>query len=74
MCQKLNLCRNQVILQQDNDSKHTSKLMKEHFKTKDYEAIPWPPPQFPDLNPIENMWRLLKIRLNGIRYTSKRHK
>jgi transposase len=22
------------------------------------------PPQSPDLNPIENMWRLLKLRLN----------
>lgn len=28
MCQKLKLRHNQVILQQDNDSKHTSKLMK----------------------------------------------
>ena len=64
MCQKLKLHRNQqVILQQGNDSKHTSKLMKEHFKTKDYEVMPWPP-QVPDLHLIENMWRLLKIRLN----------
>ena len=37
--------------------------MKEHFKAKDYEVMPWPP-QFPDLHLIENMWRLLKIRLN----------
>lgn len=37
--------------------------MKEDFKTKKYEVMSWPA-QFPDLNPIENMWRLLKIRLN----------
>ena len=37
--------------------------MKKHFETKEYEVISWPA-QFPDLNPIENMWELLKIRLN----------
>lgn len=44
---------------QDNDPKHTSRLAREfmeinsinHWKT---------PPESPDLNPIENVWRELK--------------
>lgn len=63
MCRKLKLRRNQVILQQDNDSKHTSTLMKKHFETKEYRVMSWPA-QSTDLNSIENMCRLLKIRLN----------
>ncbi|KAG2189788.1 hypothetical protein INT46_001037, partial [Mucor plumbeus] len=54
--QKLNLRSDQVILYQDNHPKHTSKLMKGHFKTKKYEVMSWPA-QSPDLNQ-------LKIRRN----------
>ncbi|KAG2189719.1 hypothetical protein INT46_003736 [Mucor plumbeus] len=57
------LRRDQVILQQDNDPKHTSKLMKDHFKTKKYEVMSWRA-RSSDLKPIETMWRLLKISLN----------
>jgi transposase len=53
-----------VIFQHDNDPKHTSNLVKDYLKEQDYKVMEWPPQSPPDLNPIENMWQLLKIRLN----------
>ncbi len=54
MCEKLNLRRDQVYFQHDNDPKHTSNLVKEYLNEQEYQVLDWPP-QFPDLNPIENM-------------------
>lgn len=48
--------------QQDNDSKHTSKLAKEFFEANDYDLIIWPA-NSPDLNPIEHLWHYVKQQL-----------
>ncbi|KAF2348384.1 Transposase Tc1-like, partial [Trinorchestia longiramus] len=48
--------------QEDNDPNHTANETKEWLKMKKINILEWPS-QSPDMNPIENLWRELKLKI-----------
>ena len=50
------------IFMHDNAPVHTAHIVRDVLRELDIEVMPWPP-YSPDLNPIENLWALLKAEI-----------
>ena len=51
-----------MVFMQDNAPCHKARVVTEFLSRNHIETLPWPP-QSPNMNPIENLWAIIKARL-----------
>jgi transposase len=56
-----------VVMQEDNAPWHTARIITNYLANKKVNRIVWPP-QSPDLNPIENLWKHIKDLISRRRH------
>jgi hypothetical protein len=59
-----------IVLQQDNAPLHVAKSVLKLFETDWVEVMVWPA-QSPDLNPVKNLWRMIKASLMTSRVSNR---
>ena len=53
---------NKAAFMQDNAPCHKANVVMSYLSEQDFEIMDWPP-QSPDLNPIENLWKTLGMKI-----------
>jgi len=59
-----------VVMQEDNAPWHTAKIVRNYLRRLKIKILHWPP-QSPDLSPIENLWRQIKLKIGKMRHKIK---
>jgi transposase len=63
------LCQPRAKFVQDNAPAHNAIRVKEWLSTSGIRVVPWPSLS-PDLNPIENVWAIVKRRIGSPSFSS----
>ena len=70
VCRELSDFHPRAIFQQDSAPCHKAKMITNCFKKMKITVLDWPG-NSPDLNPIENLWSIVKNRLRKIDFPNK---
>ena len=61
----------QYIFQDDGAPCHRAKVVKARLKDRNIRVMEDWPGQSPDINPIENLWNIMKRLVNNLKPTSR---